>query len=104
MTEFPCSGCGACCKRVDKSLAAIKNQNPGISIKEIFPHKVDESGRCEMLLPDNSCKVYDSRPFICSVDNLQGISGMDKQEFYNLTIKECNKLMDETDVDHKFRI
>lgn len=33
-----------------------------------FPHKVDPAGRCEHLAEDNRCKIYATRPDVCSVD------------------------------------
>ena len=53
--EFPCSGCGACCKIIN---IAIKNTGQDCSDKSNdfhFPYKWDNSGRCEMLDDENKC-------------------------------------------------
>lgn len=100
-STYPCTGCGVCCKRVDR---AIKAFDLGEKSKLYFPYKHDGNGRCEMLTDDNKCSVYENRPLICNVDALLELSGMPKQAFYALNIHSCNKLMDEDGVPINFRI
>jgi len=102
--KFPCSSCGACCRQVDKVVEAIANSKNKDNLKEIFPYDFDESGKCEKLLDDNTCAVYDDRPFICSVDNLNSLVDISKDEFYQMNVDYCNALMDEQKIDLKFRI
>ena len=51
MAAYPCTRCGACCRRVDLI--------PG------FPEPARPDGSCSRLLPDNSCAIYETRPAIC---------------------------------------
>ena len=91
--EFPCSSCGACCRRI----GSIINNYPK-DLKEIFPYKWDESGCCEMLTEDNKCKVYYSRPLLCNIDELHKFTAMKKTDFYNLNIEACNQLKEEDNI------
>lgn len=91
---FPCTECGCCCRRVGK---AVKG---GL----IFPYKVKEDGSCEMLMSNNKCKVYDSRPIFCNISGLAGILGRDLDEFYKENIEICNRYMEEDGIPIRFRI
>jgi len=95
--SFPCSGCGACCSRIK---AAVDNH-----IEELgFPYKYDEEGRCEMLSKDNKCLVYNNRPDICNIEIMRKRYGISKERYYEMTAEVCNKIMDEGNVDLKYRI
>lgn len=101
--SFPCTGCGACCRRVGKimdTIAEASDQNSQL----YFPYKWDETGKCEMLLPDNSCSVYENRPLICNVDKLHSLFAIPKAEYYALTIGLCNQMMDDDGLPERFRI
>ncbi len=98
MGNFPCSGCGSCCKRIDKAVA-----NVGAD-KEDFPYEWDASGRCEKLDQNNQCMVYENRPLLCDVDRLMGLLDIPTEVFYELNIQACNTMMDEDNVDKSFRI
>lgn len=102
--SFPCSGCGACCKRIDKIEEFLESQGVEKGDKLYFPHKHDETGRCEMLQEDNTCKVYEDRPLICNVDKLRYMSGMSKKKFYALNISACNVMIKEDGLDEKYLI
>lgn len=86
--SFPCTSCGACCRRIDNAKDII-NTSPVYS----FPYSWDESGRCEMLGDDNKCKVYENRPTICNVDKLRKALGVSKKKFYAINIEGCHSLM-----------
>lgn len=96
--KFKCSGCGCCCKRIDKAVKDIDN-----TVFK-FPYKWDETGRCEMLLDDNTCMVYEDRPIICNVEKLAELFDMDKKTFYEHNNRACNIMMDEDNVDLSFRV
>lgn len=84
---FPCSGCGACCRRIG-----------WMDAEDLETHglKADESGACTNLLPDNSCSIYDTRPDICKVDVQAAEANVfDVLTYYRENIKLCNKWMDE---------
>ena len=94
-TNFPCSGCGCCCKRV--GLIPII---PGFD----FPYKSDSTGKCEMLDDNNKCTIYETRPLICRIDSSAKYFDMSKKQYRKLNIVHCNMMMDEDNVPLKFRI
>jgi Fe-S-cluster containining protein len=78
MMEYPCQACGSCCKNIGQSIEDAKAmiasgqemtalQKAFIDCMVLFPHKRDETGRCEKLGNDNRCTVYLKRPFVCNV-------------------------------------
>lgn len=83
---FPCTGCGACCRRVG-----------WLSKEELTENnlKADESGACVHLLPDNSCEIYETRPDICRVDVQAKDADVDIDTYYRMNIRLCNEWMDE---------
>ncbi len=85
MSKFPCSGCGLCCKHIDKAVANLGEHAAH------FPYTWDESGVCEKL-KDNKCTVYDTRPLICNVDGWIKEFGIDRDWFYELNMKACEEL------------
>jgi Fe-S-cluster containining protein len=104
---FPCSGCGACCKRVGKLIDSVKGgEYEEFSIGKLlqaFPHQYNEAGVCEML-DNNGCKVYEDRPLICRVDDLMIAMGQDKHTWYKDNVSACNQIMDEDGIDKSYRI
>lgn len=96
--------CGACCKHIDRIFENVGEIVKDPKSKLHFPYKFDETGRCEMLNDDNSCKVYKNRPLICNIPMLQKELKIPKQEFFSINVKSCNKLMEEDGIPEKFRI
>jgi len=87
---FKCNGCGLCCKNVKRAVEATKH------IKELeFPYGWDETGRCEKLMEDNKCEVYDDRPLLCNVDRVIKFFNLDKESFYNENEMACKQLQSE---------
>tara|TARA_R110000868_G_scaffold392532_1_gene663194 strand:+ start:226 stop:495 length:270 start_codon:yes stop_codon:yes gene_type:complete len=70
----------------------------------VFPYNHDDTGKCEMLMDDNKCSVYDKRPLICDVEKMAEYLNLDKEEFYATNNKACNKLMDINNIPQEFRI
>lgn len=104
---YPCSSCGACCKRIDKSIVETREllKRNGVSRHLMkFPYKWDETGRCENLQDDGKCGIYDKRPNICRIEWITEKAKLNKNNFYPELIKSCNKLMDDTGIEEKFRI
>ena len=81
MTDFPCSKCGACCRRAG-------NVPESLGGGVIEP---DENGVCKHLLPDNSCAVYETRPRICRVDLLKPAS-MRTKDWHAINLRACDEL------------
>lgn len=100
--SFPCTGCGACCRRSKQSVEALNITDPDNEF--YFPYKWDETGRCEMLTDDNKCLIYKNRPTVCNIDKTIALSGVDKEMFYEATISTCNKAMDEDNMPVMYRI
>jgi Fe-S-cluster containining protein len=96
--KFPCTSCGACCRKIGKLAPKLK----GTPFE--FPHKWDESGACEMLGADNRCKVYDDRPLICNIQRFAEALSLDPAEFRAANIKACNQLMDDEGLPPELRI
>jgi Fe-S-cluster containining protein len=103
--SFPCTGCGACCKRINNLEAHIVKDDPEHML--YFPYSWDENGVCENLnLEDNSCNVYETRPTMCNIDKMFQFvqNGMSKKEYYNVNIFLCNKMIEEDGLDEKFKV
>lgn len=94
---FPCTKCGACCRRAKIVIDELAKN--GIE----FPYKARANGECEML-EDNKCKVYENRPDVCKLDVMAKILHMKKETYYKLTAIECNKMMDEDNIPIEFRV
>lgn len=103
MNKFPCTGCGSCCKRIDRLIDNInlfpKEQQELLH----FPYK-HEDGVCENLMEDNKCAIYENRPLICNIDKFIEVFELDKIQFYTDNINVCNKIMDEDGVSNELRI
>lgn len=106
MRKFPCSGCGGCCKRVNKLSADYQELKIPIFDKNsiyYFPYKWDETGKCDMLI-DNKCSVYNNRPNVCNIEKMRKLLGEPKKQFYKQNIESCNQIMDEDNIPLSFRI
>ncbi len=96
---FKCSGCGCCCNRVGEAVKKTSH----IPLLQ-FPYKWDDKGKCEMLLSDNTCMVYDNRPLICNVDALADLFLLNKEEFYKENYRSCFAMQDIDGIEDKFRL
>jgi Fe-S-cluster containining protein len=67
--KFPCNGCGRCCRKIAQAVAFVKEAGFPEEVCD-FPYTWDEQGVCEMLTPDNRCKVYNTRPILCNVEKM----------------------------------
>jgi len=101
-TYFPCSGCGACCRRAKQTVEQLDITDPNNEF--YFPYKWDETGRCEMLTDDNKCSVYETRPTVCNIDKTISLASINKEWFYKIIITSCNKAMDEDKMPIEYRI
>ncbi len=93
MNKFLCSGCGACCfMAVDKGL---------------MPDRGD--GGCINLDDDMSCKIYETRPWFCRVDELftrmkKHKPHLDQKKWNIWNTKQCHKMIDDKGFDSKYKI
>jgi Fe-S-cluster containining protein len=115
MSDFPCTGCGVCCKRagraVDIAKQLLREGNTNIYVQDVaaFPFPYDQTGRCSQLTDDNKCKVYKDRPLICNIKQVwvkhhqaDGIISLDN--YYLSAAMLCNEMMKEENVDENFFI
>lgn len=93
MNDFPCTGCGACCKNIS-------------GIKELESFDLG-NGICKYLdTQSNQCTIYDNRPDICRVEVMFEkvyFKHLDKETFYTLNIESCKILQDKENVEEKLR-
>jgi len=102
MSQFNCTACGLCCKRVGKTKdAAIERMKQGEDsemLREIvaFPYSYDEKGVCSKLGPDNLCTVYDHRPLICQVQKFREVylPTLSEEKWYEIQEDACKQLQD----------
>lgn len=83
MDQFPCNQCGLCCKLVGLVIDQLKENG--------FPYNQNKKGECEKLV-DDKCSVYETRPSVCRIDEMQLSSGKSKSEYYKDSINVCNQL------------
>lgn len=105
---FPCTGCGACCRKVGVMVDRVRQeeQYPEGTIGRLvqdFPFNYSESGSCEMLI-DGKCSIYSERPLICRVDELGFKLGLNQIEWYKENVESCHDLMEEEGILDKYRI
>lgn len=97
--HFECSGCGACCRRIETAVLATQN------IEELkFPYTWDKDGKCDMLNDDNTCKVYEDRPLLCNVEKIADHFKLEKKGFYKLNHKSCLEMQKIDNVEEKFKL
>ena len=86
--KFPCTSCGACCRRV----AQVPDH--GLPVKD--------DGSCGHLV-NNLCSIYHHRPDICRVDkmvdDIAEHHGMDRIQSLNLVARLCNSFQEEDGMD-----
>ena len=94
---FYCSGCGQCCRHIDK---AVENFNKLCEmfpeLHEEFPYIWSSSGSCEMLDSNNKCKCYNTRPLLCDsgrlLEELQKLVDITKEDFIDMSLESCKYL------------
>ena len=102
--EFPCTGCGECCRRIQTILEA-NHQHPIMKeLVERFPFSTREDGACEMLLESGQCSVYDSRPILCNVKLGGMVLGVDESTWYRQNADACNYMIKEAGLDESFLV
>ncbi len=103
---FGCTKCGACCRRIKEAVEGIDFLANLFEIdrKELeFPYKWNEKGECEKLI-NNMCSVYEQRPLLCNVGELQKLSGIEEKEFFEITKQSCHELMKAERIYEEYKI
>lgn len=78
---FPCSACGACCKRVDMVPAIIRGP-------VVVP---GPNGDCIHLTADNKCDIYNTRPRRCRVDDIKPAL-IPTSLWHSINLYECDRM------------
>ncbi len=95
---FYCSGCGQCCKHIDKAVDNFKKLCEIYpDLYEEFPYSWSSQGSCEMLdSTDNKCRCYDNRPLLCNskrlLEELQKLINITKDDFIEMSLESCRYL------------
>jgi len=95
--EFNCTQCGLCCAVIGVAVEFAKDCEDKTELQQEladFPHKYDETGRCEHLTTDNKCGIYDHRPRICNVRGMHQkyFRHMDIPDFFAINEAACKEL------------
>jgi len=105
LPDFPCSGCGQCCRFIGEVLNSNVDVNTpiGALIKE-FPYKPNAEGNCEMLV-DGKCSVYDNRPVLCNIKKMSELFYSDDPIGHYLNCAYvCNALIAHAEFDSSYMI
>lgn len=90
--EFQCSKCGACCRRA--------------GMLGLMPQR--EDGACLYLAEDNTCKIYETRPKVCRVNEMAEINRhafkMTTKAYFKMSNSICNQWITEDKMDKKYLI
>ena len=96
MIRFPCTQCGACCRRAGET--------------GLMPSK--EDGSCVYLNGENQCDIYEDRPEHCSVKSM--FTKKKKQESIPKDIsykqycihstKICHVMIDSLGLDERYKV
>lgn len=95
--QFPCSRCGACCRRAGKS--------------GFMPDRGD--GACVHLTQDNLCSIYETRPELCNMERMWEkrnreldleARGITKLGYFKVNSEVCNSMIKEDQMDEKYMI
>lgn len=102
---FPCTGCGGCCRMVGDILAHPERQTHPVMRRAVaeFPFESDVTGACVML-KDNKCSVYETRPLLCDVKALGELMQVDSAMWYRMNIAACNSIIDQLQLDPVYKI
>jgi Fe-S-cluster containining protein len=102
--DYPCTGCGECCKRI-QAILDTSHEHPVIEeLVRRFPYKTRMDGSCEMLTDDLKCSVYESRPLLCNIKMGAKLLKMDQIEWYRLNQFGCNSMIKEAGLEESFLV
>lgn len=103
MSGFPCTGCGACCKRVGLVVSILSKLDP--DDPNYFPYGTKEDGMtCEKLGEGNRCEVYEDRPTVCNIGKMQKIMGYNKKRYFKSNAEQCNEWVKEDGLGDEFLV
>lgn len=100
--KFQCTGCGCCCRRVDKVLYIHQFLPEEIKKDLFFPYSHTD-GVCEKLTDDGKCSIYNERPLICNFEESRKYFDMDDYEFNKIVVPSCMEMIEEDNMPEKFK-
>lgn len=103
--SFPCTACGACCRRVGAVLEARHPVNGALAEAVAqFPYQARPDGSCDQLTDAGRCAVYGDRPMLCRVDVMQAKSGLPAPLYHAVSAAACNAMQDADGLPSSFRV
>lgn len=92
---FPCTRCGACCRRVIYVVHALglTHWAPGVT----------DDGACRWLADDNTCTHYDDRPALCRVDDMRP-DEIPAERWHEANAQHCNDWQEEDGMPEGYRV
>jgi Fe-S-cluster containining protein len=111
--HFNCTKCGACCKFVQASVMLLRSTtrvltDPGEILLREFPYGFKNDGSCEKYDDKIGCTIYENRPSVCRVDDMEQIYrehyGWTKLQYYQELAKTCNYMITALHLDDRFII
>lgn len=89
--SFPCTKCGACCRRAWAFQGALPTK---------------EDGSCLHLTKDNECAIYEDRPLLCRIDEMHEtlMPDMAIEDFYEVNAGFCNQAIKEDGMASEFLV
>lgn len=103
--SYPCTGCGACCRRVGAVLAApALPDSPLARAIAGFPYAAREDGSCEQLTVEGQCAVYEDRPLLCRVDAMREQANVPERWYYALSAAACNAMQEQDGLPTRYRV
>ena len=102
MNKYPCTQCGACCRRISRAIEFVKTMSPEKQKLFAFPY-THTNGVCDMLV-DNKCSVYEDRPLLCNIEKTAEVLNLTLGMFYEANVTACNNMMDEDGMPEHFKI
>jgi Fe-S-cluster containining protein len=104
--SYPCTACGACCRRVGAVLASPMppEGTPHARARAEFPYQARPDGSCEQLTEGGTCAVYADRPLLCSVDRMRALHEVPEPLYYALSAAACNRMQADDGLPAHFRV
>jgi Fe-S-cluster containining protein len=105
--DFPCTQCGACCRRTREFLSYCAEKNIDVG----YEYPVNPDGSCGHLIgvkrsdgqPGWGCEIYATRPEICRIEK-QKPTEVSDADYLQDNISACNSLQELDNMPTLYRI
>lgn len=102
--DYPCTGCGECCKRVQTILEGSYDDPIFEELVRRFPYKARKDGSCEMLTEEGLCSVYEHRPLVCNIKMGALLFKMDLMDWYRINARGCNQMIKDAGLGEEYLV